>query len=332
MLGDVTKFLNWACKVDEVPDPEAVLGTDAQDASLQNGSASTQAPEGLATTPDGLVSTGDGTKQAPRQVQQPLERSAADATSTPIPQQQGQGGMISSMAAAVGAGLDAYAPTAVSQGVHNYLPSTAPQQDPDDSSSDSSSDSSDDNSFRSATETRRHSVAFETPHHLEVGGANGRMRTSSEAFSLTSAESGTSVSAAKNDTDGSGEKKKLTSHEKAIQKLAREREKLDRKHQATLAKKRADEEKDITKAQARHEKELAKLAKKEAKEREKTLKKDQAASLSTALQRIKELEAENVIMLEKLRALGGLEAVQDVQDALEGARKRGGSVAKEMGG
>ncbi|KAK5136401.1 hypothetical protein LTR08_003527 [Meristemomyces frigidus] len=361
MLSDVPKFLNWACKVDEVPDPEAVL-----DEEVQDDSASAQAEEGAAPVP--VAINGNGTAQAPPQVQQPSEKSTVESAPMPLPEQQqqhGQGGIMSGMAAAVGAGLDAYAPTAVSQGVHTYLPSTTQEKElaEEVDSSDSSSDSSDANSFRSAEETR-HSLAFETPGH--AGGATGHARGSSAALSFASNASSTSLSGAKTNTgsDGSGNRK-LSSHEKEVLKLAREREKLDRK----LAKKRAEEEtkmkksqekeqseqdkvkekhdRDIRKAEAKHKKELEKLERKEEKERKKVEerkgRKDDAAKLSMVcrerdefrsqldtfkrenrllVQRVEELEGENLVMLEKLRGLGGLEAVRDVQEVVE--REKGG--------
>ncbi|KAK4548623.1 hypothetical protein LTR36_009533 [Oleoguttula mirabilis] len=354
MLGDITKFLDWACKVDEVPDPEDGL-KQQNDLEQHTEGATTQAGESGTSAPNGVAHD------------RAAEKSVA-TQSTPVQQQQQQGGIMSNMAGTLEAGVDAYAPTSVSQGVHNYLHPTTQEeqqdgQDGQDDTSDSSSDTSSAESFASAEEMRRNSTARETllPQHHSDSAASA----STGALSLASQDSTTELAAAASTKEG---KKQLNSHEKEVLKLAREREKLDRK----LAKKRADEEgkmkksqdkeqtdqekvkekheKDIKKAEERHRKEIEKLERRQEREarkaEEKRLKKDDANKLSLVsrerdefrsqldshkrenqllLERMEELQRENTVMAQRLGKLGGSEAVRSVQEEVEMGRKRAGS-------
>ena len=339
MLGDLSKFLNWATSLGDIPESHEDLENVVQEPGTEN---------------SGPVA--DGAAEVPRTQQVSAVDSAPQMQQ--LPQQQ-QGGLFSGVTSAVSAGLEAYAPTSVSQGVNHYLHPDEKAVLEEDHTSDSSSDSSSVASFMSAEEIRRLSTAPEVqqPRH-----ENG----SSEAISIASQDS--SEIAALKATD----KKQLNHHEKEVLKLARDREKLDRK----LAKKREDEEnrlkksqekdqseqdkakekheKDIKKAEERHKKEVEKLERKKEKEarkaEEKRVKKSDAAKLSQVcrerdefrtqldshkrenrllLERMEELQRENTIMASRLGKVGGLEALKGVQEEVELARKRAGSTRSE---
>ncbi|KAK5125312.1 hypothetical protein LTR85_000421 [Meristemomyces frigidus] len=348
MLGDIPKFLDFACKIDEIPDPADEVDKP-KDAPEQSAETTRERRKSTPSVPNGV--THDATAEK-----------SATTDSMPAQQPQQQGGILSN----IEAGLGAYAPTAVSQGVHNYLHPAAQgqQKEEQEDSSDSSSDTSEAESFMSAAEVRRLSTAHETlPRY------NESTNESTGALSLASQDSTTELAAAASTKEG---KKQLNSHEKEVLKLTREREKLDRK----LAKKREEEEnkikksqekehtdndkvvskheKDIKKAEERHRKEIEKLERKKEREtkkaEEKRRKKDDATKLSMVsrerdefrsqldshkrenallLERMEELQRENTIMAQRLGKLGGSEAIRGVQEEVEQGRKRAVSVRSE---
>jgi len=316
MLGDMNKFLDWACATPNSADGGENVNGDPQanTAKLPNG----QTPH-------------DG----------PNDRPAATFTS----QQQG-GGFLSTMTQTVGAGLDAYAPAAVSQQVHNYLHRDDPDNDPEDESDTSSEASSD--SFTSAAEMRRQSLAPGSKSNEDLSIASG-------------------VSEA-------GDKKGMNHHDKEVQKLIQQREKLDRK----LAKKRTEEEnklkknqekeqgeqekakekleREMKKTEEKHRKDIEKLEAKREKEAQKAeqkrRKKEDQNKLSLVTrerdefssqldlhrrengllaERVEELQHENALLASRLTALaGGKEALKGVQEEVaEAGRKRRGSVRSD---
>lgn len=340
MLGDLPKFLDWACRVDEVPDP-----TEAPKPSVE------------ATEPESPPATSTGTPNGGAHATTADKSATTDSIPAEQQQQQQQpGGILSS----IEAGLGAYAPTAVSQGVHDYLHPAAPQQQPQDAhddTSDSSSDTSSAGSFMSAEEVRRMSTAHET---LPPYGDHANESTG--ALSRASQDSTSELAAAAATKEG---KKQLNSHEKEVLKLTRERERLDRK----LAKKRAEDEnklkksqekehtdhdkvkgkleRDIQKAEDRHRKEIEKLERKKDRElrkaEEKRQKKEEANKLSLVsrerdefrrqldshkrengllLERMEELQRENTILAQRLGKVAGSEAVRSVQEEVEMGRRR----------
>lgn len=228
MLGDVSKFLDWAAGIDEneeVADAKEVATGDKQiHASVGH--------------PDG---------------EQPAATEANVGSTQPTAAQPA--GVFSSIAHAIEAGLDAYAPAMVSSFVHDKLDS---RELPDDDTTDSS-DLSDTASFTSATERRRGSIVPEA-HSM-----------SSESLSIHSAQ----LVAALGD-DHNGDKKKLNQHEKELLKIAKEREKLEKKlikkreeEEERLHKAQHEEETETSKAQERHDKEMKKQEEKYKKEIEK---------------------------------------------------------------
>ncbi|TKA59904.1 hypothetical protein B0A55_11580, partial [Friedmanniomyces simplex] len=318
MLSDIGKFLDWAASQSDGMQPAGAPQTTEQ-----------EAPKSAALSDN----QGDSAVQ-------PLA-DTAPATDSDVQQ---QGGLMSNVTQAVGTGITAYAPTAVTNQLHDYLhPTHAPTSEPtaaQDSYDDDSSDSSSDTSFMSAAEMRRLSTAPETQ---------------GEASSLRSATSSS--------LEGSEKKKNLNSHEKEVQKLMRQREKLDSK----LAKKREEEEqkmkkaqdkdrseedkqrerheKEMQKAEDRHRKEIGKLEAKKEKEarkaEEKRRKKDDRLKLgmvsrerdevrreAEALRkengalagRVEELERENKGLVERLGGLGadGGEEGKRSLESLEG--------------
>ena len=250
MLTDVTKFLDWACGEAETSD-----SGEAVEKLQQN---SERDMKHLAPNPDGSElsnqNRGPETGDTPQ---------AAAPTEPVVPAQESS--MMSNLTQTLQTGVEAYAPAPVANFVHIQLNS---DQTGTPQISDSSSDSSSINSFMSAEEMKQMSTAPET-----LPGA------STENVSIMSATSSGETPSA--------EKKNLSSHDKEVLKIMKEREKLDHK----LAKKRQAEEdrlkqshekeeseqnkarermeKEIKKTEERHRKEVEKL---EAR-REKELKK-----------------------------------------------------------
>lgn len=157
------------------------------------------------------------------------------------PAQDNEGGVVSHLTNALEAGLEAYAPASISHVAHQYLHSGSTANANQDVESDSSDDSS---SYASADD------------YLSSG-EPPPVSTTSLPLSRNS----------------STETKALSSHDKEIQKLQRDREKLDEK----FAKKEQDEDEklmtqkekdssDKVKAIEKHDKEIRKQKEKHAKE------------------------------------------------------------------
>jgi hypothetical protein len=347
MMGDVTKFLNWACGMEEIPD---------KDADLDKQPGVTQAEEGQQETeiaieqPDGVILTVQDDMHEPQSIQK--------AHTEPLTQHQQHSGILANVTQAIEASLEAYAPASVAEHINNYL---HPQQRPEDRyhgketpltlHSDSSTSSVD--SFMSADEVRRLSTAPEYPD-------------SNEALSIASGASSAEVAA------GPGHKRNLSQHEKEVQKVAKEREKLERR----LAKKRAEEEeklrksqakdqteqekarikleKDMKKAEEEHRKKLERLereAKKaEEKSRKKLEKKEEQNKLSLVsrerdefrsqldsykrenkllLDRVEELQRENTVMAQRLGKLAGPESLKGITEEADENQKRTVSMRSE---
>nr|POE88399.1 reticulocyte-binding protein 2 like a [Quercus suber] len=334
MLGDLKKFFDWACSMDKVPAPDADMdkqeGASAEQGALKDGAvdgtAAGTAPS--TTTQNGTAATAPGTAEQ-------------------------KGGILSSIGSTLHAGLEAYAPTAVTNQVNHYLSTDAKDGALDSSDSD---DTSDADSFMSANELHR-------------------LATAPEELKPKSSESLDTLSLASNSSEMK-DKKDMNSHEKEVLKLVQKRESLDRK----LARKRADEEAklqkskekdqvDVEKAQERleremrrteekHRKELARLEQKREKEvrkaAEKRRKKDDANTLSRVSRerddfrahadlvrrenallsaQVQDLQAEVMLLSQRLTKLGGPEALRGVAEELEEAgRARGASIVSVHSG
>lgn len=320
MLGDLHKWLDWAAKLKE----DEEVGTQAPQKMAEG-----EQQEASTSAPPPAHESGDAKATPPVPQAEPRPRSATE----PVPQQQE--GVVSHLTQALGAGIDQFAPAAVSSYVHTYADGTPALADEDFDSSDSSSI----DSFMSAEEMRRISLASEGADGEEV------------AAKLNSPAASSQVSLASLDTLKNSQS--LGHHDKEVMKLAKQREKLDRK----LAKKREDEEarfrksseggeqekakerhdREVKKSEEKHRREMEKLEARKSKETRKaeekrqkrderdvvskvTRERDQFRSQADLLKRqvdllneqIGDLQKENTLMASKLGKLGGSEALGDV--------------------
>lgn len=322
MLGDVHKWLDWATKVNE----EEVAGTQAPE--------KIEAGEQEAVVDDAAPTTTTGEPKVAKTSPPVIEKQRPRSATVPVPQQhqqQQQEGMVSHLTQALGAGIDAYAPAAVSDYMHTYTDGTPALAEDDGYESSSSSSSSD--SFMSAEEMRRMSIAEDDPLSTAKSGSPA----ASSQVSLASLET------LKN-------QRSLGHHDKEVLKLAKQREKLDRK----LAKKREDEatrlrrareaetgeqdkakerhDREIRKSEEKHQRELQKLESRKEKEARKaeekrqkreerdvvskiTRERDQFRSQMELLRKeveilheqVGDMQRENTAMATKLGRLGGAE-------------------------
>lgn len=350
MLTDVTKFLNWACAFEEVPDADSDLSLQLQKSKettekirLEQGGAPSSNGDAAADPPS-------APNEAPSETSEPMR----DLDPNPISENQAsedsQGGLVSNLGQSIATGVDNYAPAPVAGFVHRQLGTTAPLDDDLSDSSDSSLDS-----FLSAEEIRRLSTA---PQDLP--------RASTENISIASNASSSSVSK-------SSQNKNLSAHEKEMQKLTRQREKLDQKlakkreleqgklrtsqekEEADSTKARERMEKEMKKTEERHRKELEKLeAKRErhtkkAEERRKKREEGDKLSLvarerdefrgqaellrrenAVLMEQVESLQRENTVLAGRVGKLGGAEALKDLQAAL-GSRSRTATLSGEGG-
>lgn len=329
MLADVSKFLNWACAYEEIPDQD-------EDLELQQTMSQQNAEE---------VGQTDGSSRETASAAAPvLEREAAAPTAAApvVTAETQQPGIVSNLTNTVEAGVNSYAPAPVANFVRNQLHPEPAAGDLSGSDSDSSSDS-----FLSANEMNRYSTAPEG--HDELGTLP---RHSTENLSMASA-----ASSELSKTD----KKNLSHHEKEILKIAQHREKLDQKlakqrvaQETKLKQSQEKEESDQTKARERLEKDMQKSEERHRKDieklkvrREKELKKaeerrkkraDQDKLSLVARERdefrsqadlmskenellrdqVETLQRENTAMASRLGKLGGPEALKGVQDEIGG--------------
>lgn len=341
MVSDVSKFLDWACGRDEIPDEDADI--EHQEATNQQ-TAEVMKRESISSAsgapPNGHVN---------HSIQ-----GASEAT-TPVQSEPQQGGILSSLTTAVGAGIETYAPAAVA----SYLPhhaqqastSTLPEEEDDDSSDSSSIDS-----FASAEEERRRSFA---PGSRD----EALLADSAENLSLTSVPSSPESITTKEKSKG------LNNHEREVLKLKQQQETLNQK----LAKKRIAEEKklrastesesaeqrkaqekyerEVRKTEERHKKEMEKLERKKEKEtrkaedkRRKNTDRDNLSKVSRERdefrtqadmlkrenlllqEQIRDLQRENTVMVSRIGKMGGgMDVLRSVRDEAQG-RKRGSSV------
>ena len=315
MLTDVKKFLDWACPQERIP--------DAHDGPT---------PESHTVEPTDKTGEAQNTPSAVL-----LQAGALDGGATSVPEHESinEGGIMSSVAAAV----KAYTPVAI---FRHSQPQESQQSD------DDSSDSSSVGSFMSARDLRRLSTALDD-----------RARAAADTGSLASESSSANPPV--------GDKIHIPSLEREAHKLAKQREKLDLK----LSKKRTAEElkfkqsqekgaserdkarekmdKEIKKTEERHRKELEKLEsrrEREARKTEERLKKrvdqnrlslvarerDEARSQTELIEKekgilmeqVEVLQRENTALANALGKVGGAELLKSVQEAMA-ARSRGRS-------
>lgn len=344
MLEDVSKFLNWACSHEEIPDPDADVEKQQQvseearqelerddesqlaqatqnlrrrstaraDNTTENVSRSTTAELDMANG----ASTTDGAEESSPETPVPV---------TAIERQPGDTGILSTLGATLEAGVTSYAPVPVSNFVKRQLhPEQATAKDQSDSDSDSDSSSS----YMSANEMKRLSTAPEY-----IPGEN-TPPDPMESFSVA-----TGGSAASSLQSSNVDKKNLSSHDKEVLRIMQRREKLDEK----LAKKRREEEakfqqsqekeqtgqdkakerldKEIKKTEERHKKEVEKLEAKREKElrkaEERRKKKEDSNRLSLVARERDDLRSQaNLLRTENGLLSDQVEALQRENTAL----------------
>lgn len=245
MLGDLKKFFDWACGMDQVPEPDADI--EKQEDTSKHEEAERQ-QVGLDTV--------NGTSTSEQQARGEL----SSTTALPAGQTgQSGGGLLSGIGNTLQAGIQAIAPTAVT----NYLHPDEKGAEYD--SSDSETSSSD--SFMSADEDHQKATA--------PGATLVAPRASNSLDDLSLASSSSEMK----------DKKDMNHHEKEIHKLVQKRESLDRR----LARKRAEAEDKLQKSREKDETDVERAQEKLEKEMQKT--EDKHKKEIEKLERKKEKEA-----------------------------------------
>lgn len=326
MLGDVTKFLNWACPQENIPDADA-------DEEKQAETSEQTAEEIKRESIVGLRPNGDA-------MGQPQETSS---TVSALEAGEGaQGGIMATLTSTAAA----YAPTPVSNFVERQIyPEQAGSESTD------SSDSSSINSFLSAEEMRRISTAPEYPEDQAPA------TQSTENLSIRSTTSDLSQVDKKSMSQQDKEVTKLLQQrEKLDRKLAKKRaaeherfKQSEQKEESERDKARERMEKELKKTEDRHKKEMDKLEAKREKEAKKAeqrrQKREEQSKLSLVARerdearsqlelfkrenglmadQIESLQRENTALATKLGKVGGSEALKSVQEEVAAAAKAGG--------
>jgi hypothetical protein len=277
MLGDIHKWLDWATVLNETEAVDTQAADEPTPAVQETtGLVSSDGPSDVKTTPPPAYAT-----QAKAKAPEP----------TPQNQQQEEG-VVSHLTQALEIGIDNYAPAMVSSYMHNRADSTPTTLNDNDSDSDSSDTSSSAASFMSAEEMHRHSTAEDTSPPKPLNDPAASTSQISLAASLDTLKSTRSP----------------THHEKEVQKLAKQRSKLDRK----LAKKREDEEARLRrsresengeqeKAKERHDREVKKSEEKYRREMEKLESKKEREERKAEEKRLKRVERDVVSKVSRER-------------------------------
>ncbi|KAI5370407.1 Putative START-like domain superfamily protein [Septoria linicola] len=325
MLQDQIKFFDWACALDDIPHPDDDLDEQkelsAQQAEKERGEGGGLAPfetNGAAETASEVFK--------PRDSPEPTSSSKSMA---PTPETT-QTGYFSGISNALEAGIEAYAPTSVSNAVLNRF---QPQSDISDDSSDTSSV----DSFMSAEDLKRVTTAPETPDPAH----------SNDNFSIMSGDASESTRSVKD----------MSHHEKEVHKLSQKREKLEQqlakkrmaeeqklreaqeKEQSESGKSKEKIERELKKIEEKHRKEIEKLEAKKAKEERKAeakrKKKDEQNKISLVTrerddfrgqvglfrrensllrEQVADLQSTNHVLAQRLAALGGPEALKGLDE------------------
>ncbi|KAK3723588.1 hypothetical protein LTR37_001840 [Vermiconidia calcicola] len=336
MLTDVTKFLDWACAQEEIPDADA-----DEDKQLETSKRKAEVgeQEGTATaSADGAAET---TEKSTREAVAPVAAAQTHPAPSAAPPMGEEGGMASTLSSNLQAGVNTYAPTSVASFMQRQL--QPDQSSTQDLTEEDTSDSSSVGSFMSAEEMKRLSTAPEEQDPRE----------STENLSVKSGASSSELS--------KSEKKSMSSHDRELNKITQQREKLDQK----LAKKRETEEnklkqsqqkesseqtkarekmeKELKKTEERHRKEIEKLEQKRGKELKKAeerrrkmgdqnklslvaRERDEFRNQSDLLRKenellrdqVESLQRYNTALADKLGKVGGAEAVKSVQQEIKG--------------
>jgi hypothetical protein len=283
MLGDIHKWLDWATVLNETEEVE----TQAE------GEPTPTAQEPVHVTATSPVAS-NGPADVKATAPPPAYTTKAKAKApepAPAPAPQQEEGVVSHLTQALEIGIDNYAPAMVSSYMHNRTDSTPTtlNDDDSDSSSDTSSSAA---SFMSAEEMRRQSTAEETP---PTKPADDDPAASTSQISLASLDTLKTT-------------RSPTHHEKEVQKLAKQRQKLDRK----LAKKREDEEARLRrsresesgeqeKAKERHDREVKKSEEKYRREMAKLESRKEREERKAEEKRVKRVERDVVSKVSRER-------------------------------
>jgi hypothetical protein len=306
IAADVSKFLDWACAKDEIPDADADIEVQqkAQAAPTQQ----TAAPAAAA----------------------PAQKSPAQQ-----PAAQQQGGIFASITGAVEAGIEAYAPASVANYTHNYM---HPEDDTSDSSSSSSSSAA---SFASAKDHH-----FEMGDNPAQHPAHDSAAVAASTTSLGRASTTSSATVPLGNSPHDKELRKLEKDRAKVEakihkkqddeavKLASRRE----KHPEDTAKYQEQYDNAMAKLAEKREKELGKLEQKRDKEISKAqrkrsvqLNKDEASRVARERddfrnqvdmlkrengllrEQMTDLQRENAILVEKVNKIAGVGALKEVQ-------------------
>ncbi|KAH0388894.1 hypothetical protein KCU92_g486, partial [Aureobasidium melanogenum] len=308
IASDVSKFLDWACAKDDIPDPDA-------DEELQQ-KAQAEQTQNKGPPP---------TTQQNSQAQQPAQQA---------------GGLLASITGAVEAGIEAYAPAPIANYTHNYM---HPEDDTSDSSS--SSDSSDADSFASAQDHHldigdhpaqhpAHDSTAVAASTTSIGGAstasstNLPMGSSHHDKELRKIDKDRAKIEAKIHKKQDAEAVKLASHkEKDPEDIAKYQEKYD----AAMAKLSEKREKELAKLEQKREKEISKAQKK----RSEKLNRDEASRVARERddfrnqvdmlkrengllrEQMTDLQRENAILVDKVNKLAGVGALKEIKTEIE---------------
>ncbi|KAI4728362.1 hypothetical protein E4T49_03820 [Aureobasidium sp. EXF-10728] len=308
ITADVSKFLDWACAKDEIPDADA-------DEELQQKAQAEQAEK------KGPPPAAQQNSQAQQPAQQP-------------------GGLIASITGAVEAGIEAYAPAPIANYTHNYM---HPEDDTSDSSS--SSDSSDADSFASAQDRQLDVGDHPAQHPAHDSRAVAASTTSLGAVSSPSSttlpmgsthhdkelrkiDKDRAKIEAKIHKKQDAEAVKLASHrEKDPENVAKHQEKYD----TAMAKLSEKREKELAKLEQKREKEISKAQRK----RSVQLNRDEASRVARERddfrhqvdmlkrengllrEQMTDLQRENAMLVDKVNKLGGVGALKDIKTEAE---------------
>jgi len=303
IAADVSKFLDWACAKDEIPDADAAVDVP-QPAS---------------------------TEQTAPPPHEPAQKS-------PVQQQpaaQQQGGIIASLTGAVEAGIEAYAPASVANYTHNYM---HPEDDTSDSSSSSSSSaasfaSAKDHHFDMGDNPAQHPAHDSTAVAASTTSLGRASTTSSATVPLGNSPHDKELRKLEKDRAKVEAKIHKKQDDEAV-KLASRKEKhpedaakYQEQYDAAMAKLAEKREKELGKLEQKREKEISKAQRK----RSVQLNKDEASRVARERddfrnqvdmlkrengllrEQMTDLQRENAILVEKVNKLAGVGALKEVQ-------------------
>ncbi len=353
IVGDASKFLNWACKK-EHPDSE----DEAELVAGQTNHARTnheRASDLGALQTDGHLAGLDGVSDIPSSSTVP-ENDKAMLPGLQVPGQTQQGGLLSSVTNAAYTGIETYAP----QAVVDYLPghsrpgststsatnlpiSDLPNGTRDAETSSIASEASID-SFASAEEVFNDSLSVKSTSSLTTSsnlkGSSGMSPHEKELAKLNDRKKALDSKLSKIREKETKDKEDLTSKEeerirRAEEKHAREVQKQEEKYKKELARLEAKRQKDVAKEEERKKKALDKdekarltREKDEVKQELEVMRKER----DILREQVGALQKENTALVAKIGRLGeGKDVLKEVQDDVIGARSRSSSLRKGKG-